>query len=155
MIRRQSTRKKFLNAKPIVGRLRKIRRYFGYSQQKMADILGIVKETYGKNERGYHLLQLESLVEIHEKLGVSVEWLLFNREPVFWKADKKIKGIELKGAKQGDVLVSTELEEMIDLLTRIPLLRYAVLGYYQKLKLENQQLIGEILEKEEKAKTPG
>lgn len=148
MVKTQREKERFLNAGAIASRLRKIRKYFGYSQDEMADLLGITKETYGKNERAYHLLQALTLGAIHEKLGISIEWLLFNRAPVFWNPDKKRKDMEFKGDISGNVPVTPELAEMIDLLNRIPFLRNLVLGYYQKLKLENQHLISESLEKE-------
>ena len=142
-------RRELINAAPIGRRLKEVRKYFGYKQGKMAELLGITMDAYGKNERGTHLVQTDSLHAVHEKLGVSMEWLLFNRGSMFWNADIMKKG--KKGGKREEILFSSEVDEMIDLMKRVPFLRYAVMGYYQKFKIENKHLVTEILEKEEKA----
>ena len=134
-------RKNVLNAKTVGARLRKIRNYFGYNQEQMAALTGILKTTYGKNERGDHIIQTGSLAAIHEQMGVSAEWLLFGRAPVFWNEDKKRKDMEFKDENRENVPVSGELAEMIDAVKRVPFLRHAVLGHFQKLKLENQHLL--------------
>ncbi len=130
---------KLLSASPIAGRLRMVRRHFGYSQNKMAQSLGCSRETYRKNERGYYLLTIDTLAALYEKLGVSIEWLLFNRGPML--RDKGIKKSELKLETQADMSFPDELDEMISMMKNVPFLRYAVMGYYQKFKLENKHTI--------------
>lgn len=134
-------KKNRLNAKTVGARLRKIRDYFGYTQEQMAALTGILKSTYEKNERGNHLIQTDNLATIHEQMGVSAEWLLFGRAPVFWNEDKKRKDMEFKDENREDAPVSGELAEMIEVVKGVPFLRHAVLGHFQKLKLENQHLL--------------
>ena len=148
---RKYRQRKLLNPGPIAARLRKIRNHFGYRQYEMADFLGITRSAYGKNERGYHVIDLGSIASIHDKLGVSAEWLLFNRGPMFWRWEQSQKKIKEKS--QETVSFAEELEEMITQMKYIPLLRYAIMGYYQKFKIENDDLIRQFLENEGKAET--
>jgi transcriptional regulator with XRE-family HTH domain len=141
--------RKRLNPGPIAARLRKVRGHFGYRQYEMADLLGITRTAYGKNERGNHVIDLGSIASIHDKLGVSAEWLLFNQGPMFWKSDKWQK--KIKEGSLGTLSFEDELDEMTALMKQIPFLGYAIMGYYQKFKVENDDLIRQFLEKEEKA----
>ena len=142
-----------INARPIGSRLREVRKYFGFSQGKMAGILGITRDTLSKNERGYNSVQVDTLHALHESLGVSVEWLLFNRGAMFW--DAGMTKDSNQGGKAEGITFSTELDEMIDLMKRVPFLRHAVMGYFQKFKIENNHLIDSTLEKAEETGNTG
>ena len=144
--KRTYRKRKRLNAGPVEARLRRIRGYFGYRQYEMADFLGISRAAYGKNERGIHMIDLISIIAIHDKLGVSLEWLLFNRGPMFWKTvgDKKQKRTELQTTDS----FTGELDQMIAEMKGIPLLRHAVMGFYQKFRIENDQVIRQFLGQE-------
>jgi len=139
MEKKQRKERKLIDARPIAARLRRIRNHYGYRQDEMAESLGISKGAYGKNERGEHLLDTNSLARVHERLGICVDWLLFDHGPMFWKAEEKKR--EIKRDIQEETEFSSEIEEMIDLMKRFPFLRHAVMGYYQKFKLENKNLL--------------
>ncbi len=127
-----------MNAAPVSQRLRQLRKHFGYTQTQMADKLGMVKDAYGRNERCITLISTDSLQPIHDVLGVSVEWLLFGRGPMFWKdIDKKAEN----GTR--DLRLNPEMGEMVDHMNRFSFLRNMVLGYFQKLKMENRHLLTE------------
>ena len=128
-----------LSRAPIAGRLHLVRKHFGFSQDQMAQSLGCSRETYGKNERGYYMLTIDTVAAFYEKLGVSMEWLLFNHGPML--RDNGIKKSELKLETQADMSFPDELNEMIGMMKNVPFLRYAVMGYYQKFKLENKHTI--------------
>ena len=144
--KRTYRKRKHVNAGPVGSRLRRIRGYFGYRQYEMADFLGISRAAYGKNERGIHMIDLISLIAIHEKLGVSLEWLLFNRGPMFWKTvdDQNQTRPQLQMADS----FTDELDQMMAEMKGIPLLRHAVMGFYQKFRIENDQVIRQFLGQE-------
>lgn len=131
-------------------RLGKLRKHLGYSQDKMAALIGIKKVTYGKNERGLHIPDTFTLIALSNRLGVSVDWLLFNRGSMFWK-DPQEKSAEKEKTKKkvSEDLFTREVEEMIDLMKRVPLLHHSVMMHYQQFKIDHKELIREVLEKED------
>ncbi|WP_277714210.1 helix-turn-helix domain-containing protein [Bacillus atrophaeus] len=57
-------------------RLKKCRTSKGYSQQQMADFLGITRQGYGKYEIGKAEPDLRTLTKLSTILGVSTDYLL-------------------------------------------------------------------------------
>lgn len=57
-------------------RLRIARIELNYTQEQMAEILGISTAYYGKVERGGYSLSLEKLVIVNEKLDMDINYLL-------------------------------------------------------------------------------
>lgn len=57
-------------------RLRIARIELNYTQEQMAEILGISTAYYGKVERGVYGLSLEKLVIVNEKLDMDINYLL-------------------------------------------------------------------------------
>jgi hypothetical protein len=72
---------------------------------------------------------------------------------MFWRWEQKQKKIKEKS--QDTVSFAEELEEMVTQMKHIPLPRYAIMGYYQEFKIENDDLIRQFLENEGKAETSG
>jgi transcriptional regulator with XRE-family HTH domain len=129
-------------------RFQQLRKHLGYSQDKMAALIGIRKVTYGKNERGLHLPDTFTLIALYNGLGVSVDWLLFNRGSMFCK-DQQEKPEQKEKAKKkvSDDLFTREVEEMVDLMKRVPLLHHSVMMHYQQFKIDHKEFIKEALEK--------
>lgn len=139
MRKKRRNRTNLLSRAPIAGRLRLVRKHFGFSQDQMAKYLGCSRETFGKNERGYYMLTIDTVAALYAKLGVSMEWLLFNHGSMLRNSEKTKS--ELKLETQAGMSFPDELNEMISMMKNIPFLRYAVMGYYQKFKLENKHTI--------------
>lgn len=57
-------------------RLRISRNQLDYTQEQVADILGMSTAYYGKVERGVHGLSLAKLVIVNEKLDIDINYLL-------------------------------------------------------------------------------
>jgi transcriptional regulator with XRE-family HTH domain len=151
----------------VADRLKKIRTHFGYSRGEMAAKLGISKITYAKNERAMHLPTTFHFIALYNRLGISIDWLLFNHEPMSWKEHEKQQAelemkqqaeLEMKQKeeeekrKQAELqppkdVFTLEVEEMIDTMKKVPLLRHMVMGYYQKFKMKNKEMIEEHLQK--------
>ncbi|HLP45379.1 MAG TPA: helix-turn-helix transcriptional regulator [Candidatus Deferrimicrobium sp.] len=129
-----------INIEEIGKRLRKVRESFNFTQPRMAEIIRVQDGTYKKNERGIHLVNVYSLDQLHTELGVSAEWLLFENGPVFWK-DIQAKKDEKNLQKQD--LFMEELEEMITIMKRIPMIRHSVMLHYQDCKVKHKDLIAE------------
>ena len=86
------------------------------------------------------------LYTIAEKLGVSLDWLVCGKGPVYYK-EKEAKELAA-GKKEAlqELLPESSLEEIKDLLeqmNRIPLLRHEILVYFYKFKAEHKELMVE------------
>lgn len=57
-------------------RLRRMRVEQNYTQEQLAEIIGVSTAYYGKIERGEHGLSLVRLVTINQKLNVDINYLL-------------------------------------------------------------------------------
>jgi len=129
-----------INIVNIGKRLKQVRESFKYTQRRMADIIRVQDGTYKKNERGIHLVNVNSLDQLHTELGVSVEWLLFENGPISWK-DIQAKKDEENLQKQD--LFKEEVEEMIEMLRRVPMIRHSVMLHYQDCKVRFKDLVAE------------
>jgi transcriptional regulator with XRE-family HTH domain len=121
-------------------KLLQLRKHFDYTQEKMAATMKITLSSYKKNELGQHLMSTPGLMALHHRLGISLEWFLFNRGEMFWKT-KETVSVE----KQVLDPFTLELNEMISLMKGIPIIHHRVMLYFQELKLEHKDLIREYL----------
>lgn len=161
-----SQREKLLNEtrSDIADRLKKIRDHFGYSPDEMAAKLGVSKITYGRNEKAMHLPTTLHLIALYKRLGISIDWLLFNQGPMSWKEHEKQQAeLEMKQKAEEEQrklaeppkdVFTLEVEEMIETMKKVPLLRHRVMGYYQSYKIKHKEMIEEhlMIEGEGKAK---
>jgi transcriptional regulator with XRE-family HTH domain len=127
----------------IGGRLQELRKHYRLSQIEMAEKLGISINTYRMNDASKCYPSVLILGRLRNRLGVSMEWYLFGRGPMFWAdvvgAGKKI---------HPDDLFGHEMEEMTKIMKKVPLVRHALLLYFQELKMKHKEIIREELEKD-------
>jgi transcriptional regulator with XRE-family HTH domain len=141
------TRKQRL--KEIGARLTKLREQLNYSREEMAAHCEVTESGLGKNERGDHLPQLDTLENLVKKFDASMDWLLFNKGPLFYKEktqEEKQQPPEEKPPVQqkqpeekfpGLEQVMPDVKELLDYMAKDPLLKYEVLVYFYKYKKEN------------------
>lgn len=127
----------------IGSRLRELRKHYGCLQGEMAEKMGLNINTYRMNEAGKCYPSVIVLDRIRNRLDVSLEWYLFGRGPVSWA--------EVIGAgekKHPDDLLGRDMEEMTELMKKVPMVRHALLLYFQELKVKHKEIIREELEKD-------
>lgn len=119
----------------ISGRFKQMREALKLSQKQLAAQLGVARPSYTKYERGDTLPNVEALNTLAHTYGVSMDWLLTNKGPMFYR--EKTPPIEETGMEE----IKGDLKELFDHMTRVPLLRYEILSVYQKFKLEYKNLV--------------
>ena len=124
-------------------RLVELRKHYGCSQKEMAEKMGLSINTYRKNEVGINYPSVLIIDRLRNRLGVSLEWYLFGRGPVFW-ADVIDRNEKIA---PNDVL-GQEIEEMTGMIKKVPIIRHALLLYFQELKVKHKEIIREELEKD-------
>ncbi len=117
----------------ISSRLKEVRLHFGHTQKKMAAYFGMGSNAYGKAENGYNAPGLKIFYILATRFGISLDWLVLGRGPMFY--EKK------PGEKAADDELSREINEMLELIDKLPLVRHLILGYFQELKLNYHEVI--------------
>lgn len=88
-------------------KLKKIRIKTGCDRKTIAALLGVTPSAYCKNERGVYLPSLNSLIRLVENYNISIDWLLFNKGPMYYE-EKRKKELELETTIDN---LKTELEQ--------------------------------------------
>jgi transcriptional regulator with XRE-family HTH domain len=124
-------------------RLVELRKHYGCSQKEMAEKVGLSINTYRKSETGINYPSVLIIDRLRNRLGVSLEWYLFGRGPVFW-ADV----IDPKDKIAPNDVLGREIEEMTGMIKKVPIIRHALLLYFEELKVKHKEIIREELEKD-------
>ena len=73
-------RKRLYNKTAAGQRIRSCRERLGLSRQKMAEQIGKAEKYYADIERGYCGMSLETMIEISECLGLTLDYMIFGEE---------------------------------------------------------------------------
>lgn len=63
-----------------ITRLKELREEYGYSQQKLSELLQIKQNTYSQYENGIRDLPIEYLIELSKIYSVSTDYILGLRD---------------------------------------------------------------------------
>ncbi len=102
------------------------------SQEKMGAHLGIKRASYTKYETSRALPSLNSLNVLATHFDVSLDWLVSEKGPMFYKG-------KVQAEDTGEFM--GEVKELFDQMNRIPLLRHEVLSCFHKFKLDYKDLV--------------
>jgi len=123
-------------------RLRILRKQLNHSSKEMAGRLGILSSSYNKNENGETVPCMASLYRLHKDMGISMDWLLFDSGPMYYK-DKKMQEEKSEEKKTTGLeeLVPAEERELLTHMGQDPVFRHRVLLYFYKYrnKKENKE----------------
>ena len=121
--------------KAIGFRFKHLREELRISRDRMAAQLGISLSNYYKYEYGevFPGLSVLTLLAVHFK--VSLDWLITNKGPMFYNEKAKL---EKDATFEG---VMGEVSDILADMEQIPLLRYEILSFYHKFKLEHKALL--------------
>jgi len=97
--------------KEVGVRLQQVRKRAGISREEMALRMGITTGAYIKNERGMNFPGLITLKRLARDFDISMDWLIFNKEPMHYKK-KREREIELEQTVK-------ELEQKVEELSQV------------------------------------
>ncbi len=115
-------------------RLRELRERLNMSQAELGAQLGLKRSALGKHERGECFPTGRMLKILATKYNASIDYLLCNRGTLFYDKDKA-------KLRQGAYTINEETEELLYLMTHVPLVRHSVMGFFQRFKHRNQDII--------------
>lgn len=108
-------------------RLRRVRKQLNYSLGEMAGNLKVSKSGYYKNEKGITFPGVLTLDHLQWAYDISMDWLIFNKGPVFYKE-------KLPEHSPEPLEVSPDVREMLEHMSRDRLLEHEVLAFYYRYK---------------------
>ena len=125
----------------IAERLRKIRKPLGYSQKEMGEFLNAERSSYTRYESAETFPKMMTLYKLGNKLDISMDWLIINKGPMYYK-EKEVN--EEKAAAEPPTPGKTlpdDVGELVEIMDKVPVLRYKVLLYFYELKGEHKEMI--------------
>ena len=81
----------------IAGRLRQIREPLGYTHREMGELINVDRSSYTRYESGETFARMMSLYRLGTQLDISMDWLIINKGPMYYKA-KEVNEKETAGA---------------------------------------------------------
>lgn len=131
--------------KDIGSKLRKIREPLGYNHREMGERIRAERSSYTRYENGQTFPQTITLYELGNKFDISLDWLILNKGPMYYKEKEAIK--EVKEEKEEvppappEKVLPDDVKELLDLIEQVPVLRYKVLLHFHDLKEEHKEMI--------------
>ena len=125
--------------KEFSARLTGLREELHHSRVKMAEFFKTAQDSYRRYELGEMLPGFQSLYAAAMELGLSLDWLVCGRGPVYYQEkEEKTENETPSGLSResGD-----EIAALLDHIDRIPLLRHEIMVYFYKFKVEHEDLI--------------
>jgi len=121
----------------VSGRLMELRRSLHFSTTKMRENLKVSATTYNRYERGKMLPGFPALYFAAEKLGISLDWLVCGKGPIYYKDKEKKDSLQnlISGSSE------EEIKNFLEHMNRIPLLRHEILACFYKFMEDHKELV--------------
>jgi transcriptional regulator with XRE-family HTH domain len=114
----------------IALRLKKIRETLGFSTVDMTKRIGSHRANYYKYENARAFPHFTVLSKLGTNLGVSLDWLILNKGPMFYKE---------KDYNNALAALPTEIQELVTEMEQVPVLKYEILLNFHQYK-ENRKV---------------
>jgi len=121
------------------NRLMELRQSLHYSTKEMGDCFNTTQLSYRRYEQGKMVPGFLSLYFVAEELGISLDWLVCGKGPVYYKDKEKKESLQnlISGTSE------EEIKYLLEHMNRIPLLRHEVLACFYKFKADHKELVTE------------
>ncbi len=126
------------------SRLKEIRQRLKMTQEQLGKKLGVNASAVAKYENGFTFPNVKMLNILASQYNVSMDYLVCGRGILFYEDKDTPDSDRYKDIISGD----KEMEELFSLVSSISWVRYAVLSYFQRFKLEHRHLMEKELEKD-------
>lgn len=117
------------------AKIRKVRLGLGLTQAEMAENFNIGRADYSRIEKGNIFPNCLVLHTLNSGLNVSMDWIFNGEVRDQWL---KKRAAKLNGDDTESV---AEMDDLLDHMKRIPMVKHAVLGFFLEYKLKNIELL--------------
>jgi transcriptional regulator with XRE-family HTH domain len=129
--------------KDVGTRLRILRKSLGFTQNKIVSHFDIGRANYSRMEKGEIFPSAAILSTLREEFNVCLDWLITG------KGEMVVPDVNEEAEKLSAMVNLEEYsEEMRDLLahmSKVPMVKHAVLGFFIEYKTRNKKLIDPIM----------
>jgi transcriptional regulator with XRE-family HTH domain len=127
--------------KKIAPKLKQIRQANNYSITGMANRLRVHRISYARNEDSQSIPGFSTLYKLGNEFNISLDWLILDKGSMHCTG--KVEG---EGNKTAQDTVwhrsfPDDINELLDHMGKIPLLRFEILSQFYRFKKENQELV--------------
>lgn len=129
--------------KEIGDRLKKVRKAFGFTQEKIVEFFDIGRANYSRIEKGEVWPGANILHVLRTKFNVSLDWLITDMGKMFIR-DRKSYGSRVEFGEY-----TQEIQELLKYIEKVPMVKHAILSYFLEYKIKNQDIIQQFLEETE------
>ncbi len=120
-------------------RLMELRQSLHYSNKKMGDCFNTTSISYRRYEQGKMVPGFLSLYFVAAELGISLDWLVCGKGPVYYQDKEEKEPLQSPTSSPAQ----EEINDLLEHMNRIPLLRHEVLAYFYKFKADHKELVAE------------
>jgi transcriptional regulator with XRE-family HTH domain len=135
---------KHLLKQEIGGRMRKVRKALGFTQLKMVSYFDIGRANYSRIEKGEIFPRPEILNTLRSRFNVSLDWLVTETGDMFVSDTGDDSGDQKDTVSLGDY--PGEMKDLLLHMSRVPMVKHAVLGFFIEYKVRNKKFIDPLME---------
>lgn len=149
-------KKYFMDLKKVGERLKTARKTLKLTMDDMRDISGYSKSLISSAENGLKKPSVVYLFTLLDKFNVNINYILCGEGKMFLEPDqpgkekKELEQIPLKDLMKTD----ENLRQLVYMIDRVDMVRYAVLSFFIQYKTENKRMIEELLSEKQHRTEP-
>lgn len=131
--------------KDFSNKILKYRESSGYSKKTMAGYFGVSSVNYKRYEEAMIFPTFWGLYYLAMKTGISLDWLVCDRGPTYYKEEEEKKAQPVKEAKPQSTgeIMDEEIKDLVEHMERIPLLRHEILVSFYTFKEKHKKMVEE------------
>lgn len=128
--------RKLVLKKEIGEKIRQVRKSLGYTQDRMVDFFDCGRANYSRIEKGEVFPNPAMLLVFNSHFNVSLHWLVCGKGEMLEQDEKQE---EMNPPADGSD--AAEIQNLVDCIENIPMVKHAVLGYFLEYIEKNKKLI--------------
>ncbi len=134
--------------KDIGIKLRNFRKSLRLTQAEMVSNFDIGRANYSRIEKGEVFPNVTILHKLKTNFNLSLNWLIGDEQET--NDDQLLQGQKPKKKIIDFVEGNSEIEELLQNMERIPMIKHAVLGFFMEQRMKHDDLIKKMLGEKEK-----
>lgn len=124
-------------AKETGAKLKKIRNENHLTMNDMAAKLNLNRGTYSRNENGLTIPSYFTLYRLGNDFEISLDWFVLDKAPMYFGEEEE----ETMSPLPLPLPHAADINELLDHMEKIPLLRYEILAQFHRFKEEHPSLV--------------